>query len=138
MSIKVNVHGIEVSCDTPEQAVAVASATAALKVPKPDDVLHKSKGPIRLIVNNVTVECESPEAAAATLIAASGVSLGHKKRFSLESRGRQGEGPRRAWAEAEAYAAKHNISKDEARRILAKKKKELMAQALMKVISEKK
>lgn len=135
MEIIVKVHGVEVVCSTPEAAAAVAAVSTKIEVPSKDKIADRIKGPFKVNINGIEVTCDTAEAAAYTAAAASGAPI-KRKGMSEEAKGKQGEGPRRAWQEAEDYAKKHGITTDEARRILAKKKKELMAKALLAATAE--
>jgi hypothetical protein len=129
MSIKLSLGSIEVSCDTPEEAMVMAGAANHLKPPKASDINRLMDQPIKLKIGNVEMTCENPVSAAATLVA-SGI-VPRQKIYSREARGAQGAGPSKAWKDAEEYGKKHGITTDEARRLLAAKKKELKAKAVL-------
>lgn len=138
MAITVKIHGVEVMCGSPEEAAAVATVSGKIEVPSKEKIAERIKGPYRVNINGVEVICDTAEAAAYTAAAAAGAPIKRKRTMSDESKGKQGEGPRRSWQEAEEYAKKHKITTDEARRILAKKKKELMAKAVLSATGKSK
>lgn len=138
MAITVKVHGVEVVCGTPEEAAAVATASTKIDVPSKEKIADRIKGPFKVNIGGVEVICDTAEAAAYTAAAAAGAPIKRKRTMTEEAKGKQGEGPRRSWQEAEDYAKKHNITTDEARRILAKKKKELMAKAVLAATGKRK
>ncbi|MGN6546550.1 MAG: hypothetical protein ACTHK7_15960, partial [Aureliella sp.] len=69
-------------------------------------------------VKSGVVDSRPGEVQAVPAAAARG-EVGAKKKP-----GPQGSGPKRAWAEAEEYAKKHNISISEARGIISRKRRE--------------
>jgi hypothetical protein len=93
----------------------------------------------RLILEDppATIECDSLEALQAAVAANVGkvntVTVGSSKRKKTKSRKgdlRFGEGPEKSWAEAEAYAKAHGITRNEARSVLSRLKKEAQEEAL--------
>lgn len=90
----------------------------------------------RFRLHGIDVECDSIEElkAAANIRGFKAGSGRGGLRTTPESEGRakQAEGPAKSWAEADAYAAKHGISRNEARSILAAEKKKLIEEALKK------
>ena len=92
----------------------------------------------RFNVNGLPVECDTLEelAAAAKLpgfLNGKKVAEPREIKRTMEAREKQGAGPKKSWVEAEAYAKKHGITRNEARTVLAKKKRELIQKALRKV-----
>lgn len=135
MSITVKIDGFEVVCSTPEEAALVAKVAPKIDAPSKDKINQHIKGPFKVNINGVEVTCDTAEAAAYTAVAASGAP---NKRKKGDDSGRQGSGPAKAWEAAQQYAKEHNISVYEARNILAQRKKELMAKAVLNAEAEAK
>jgi hypothetical protein len=125
MSVKLNFQGVEVTCDTPEEAMVLAGSAATVKPPKAADLAKLVDRPIKITVNGTEMTCETPASAAAMLVSAGVIKK--PKNVTAEVRGAQGSGPQRAWQQAEEYGKKYNMTTDEARRLIAKKKRELKA-----------
>ncbi len=93
----------------------------------------------RFNVNGLSVECDSLEELAAAaklpgfLNGKKAIAEPREVKRSMEAREKQGAGPKRSWDAAEEYAKKHRITRNEARSVLAKKKRELIEKALRKV-----
>jgi len=139
MSITVKIADIEVVCSTPEEAAMVAKVAPKIDAPSKDKINQHIKGPFKVNIYGVEVMCDTAEAAAYTAVAASAAPNKRKQRSDDgELSRRQGSGPARAWQQAEEYAQKHNITVFEARSILAKRKKELMAKAYLDAETESK
>lgn len=98
--------------------------------------------PYKFFISGIEVTCDTLEEVVAAVRGASNtppVATAFEKLPPSEppppAKGTQGRGPLKAWAEAEAYAAKHNLTKFEARAIL-KAKKTAAVNAAMKAIEE--
>ena len=93
----------------------------------------------RFNVNGLPVECDTlAELAAAAklpgfLNGKKAIAEPREVKRSMEAREKQGAGPKKSWVEAEAYAKKHGVTRNEARSVLAKKKRELIQKALRRV-----
>ena len=93
----------------------------------------------RFNVNGLPVECDTLEELCAAaklpgfLNGKKPIAEPREVKRSMEAREKQGAGPKRSWIEAEEYAKKHGISRNEARSVIAKKKRELVEKALQKV-----
>jgi uncharacterized Zn-finger protein len=138
MSITVKIDDIEVVCSTPEEAAMVAKVAPKIDAPSKDKINQHIKGPFKVNIYGVEVMCDTAEAAAYTAVAASAAPNKRRRAEDGELSRRQGSGPARAWEQAEEYAKKHNITTFEARSILAKRKKELMAKAYLNAETEAK
>ena len=87
--------------------------------------------PYHFTLFGVEVTCDDVEELAAALrMGAEPSSKNHRRPAATESApGRQGSGPKRAWAEAREYAAAHGVDVYEARRILSEKRRQEAAKA---------
>jgi len=85
----------------------------------------------RFVLQDLEVICDTLD----ELRGAIGLQTQACKSSSQDSKGPQGKGPKKAWAEAEEYAVTHGVPKDEARRILAKLKRKAKAEAELQVTS---
>lgn len=106
MAYQFNLRGIPVTCDTLDELV---------------DAVQRGLADAR------------PAASVMHPISA-GTPIGHdpQQRYTGKQRPDkpQGSGPQRAWAEAQEYAAAHDVTVGEARSIIAKKKREARAAAM--------
>ena len=98
--------------------------------------------PYKFFISGVEVTCDTLEEVVAAVRGGSPSMETAPTATALEklptdppkpAKGTQGRGPQKAWAEAEAYAAKHNMTKFEARAIL-KAKKTAAVNAAMKAL----
>lgn len=109
MPYQFSLRGIPVTCDTLEELLEAVHAGLA--------------------------DARSPQEVHATLGASSSAPTGIEPASQGKKRpGKpQGSGPKKAWAEAQAYADEHGVTIGEARSIIARKKKDAIAQAMGKV-----
>ena len=122
MAFRFNFDGVYILCDS-------------FKVLTPKEVAKIPQGARYFRLNGVDGICDSAEEVVQLMeqAEAAGAKFKPLSKSETETRKKQGSGPQKMWAEAERYAKKHGISKDEARRILANEKKLKVTEALSEV-----